>query len=131
MEKTEKKAFLMVGIGTAYQEARQLAMAGIYNKIRQEFRHYEVRQAFASRSLIEKLAVNDGIRVDNEQQALERLQAEGFTEVIVQPFQLFAGEEYEKVRNIVEGYIAENGFGKAEMLPCLNIWIKQMPQIMN
>lgn len=121
----------MVGIGAAYQEARQLAMAGIDHKIWSEFPYYEVRQAFASSALIEKLAENDGIQVDNERQALERLQAEGFTEVIVQPFQIFAGQEYEKVRDVVQWYVAKNGFGKVEILPCLTMWIKQEQQSIN
>ena len=131
MEQTKKKAFLMVGIGTAYQDARQLAIAGIDNKIRSEFPQYEVRQAFASRTLIKKLAEADGIQVDNERQALERLRAEGFTEIVVQPFQIFAGEEYEKVRDIVRGYVAGMGFGNTEILPCVSIWVKQEPQIVN
>lgn len=131
LEKREKKAFLMVGIGTAYQEARRLAIAGIDHKIQSEFPQYEVRQAFASRPLIEKLAAADGIQVDNEKQALERLQAEGFTEIIVQPFQLFAGEEYEKVREMVQGCVAGMGFDKTEILPCVGIWVKQEPQIIN
>lgn len=131
MEKTEKKAFLMVGIGTAYQEARRLAMTGIDQRIQSEFPDYEVRQAFASPTLIEKLAEADGIQVDNEKQALERLREEGYTEVIVQPFQIFAGEEYEKIRDIVQGYVAGRGFSKTEILPCVTIWVKQGPQPIN
>ena len=131
MEKTEKKAFLMVGIGTAYQEARQLARAGIDHKIRLEFPDYELRQAFASPALIARLAESDGIQVDNERQALERLREEGFTEVIVQPFQIFAGEEYEKIRDIVQGYIAGSGFIKTEILPCVSVWVKQETQPVN
>ncbi|WP_139025460.1 sirohydrochlorin cobaltochelatase [Acetonema longum] len=131
MEKTEKTAFLMVGIGSTYQEARRLAMNGMDHRIRAEFPDYEVRQAFASRALIEKLAEHDGIQVDNEKQALERLRQEGFTEVIVQPFQIFAGEEYEAIRKIVRLHAAENGFGKTEILPCVTVWVKQEPQIIN
>lgn len=131
MKKTEKRAFLMVGIGDAYQAARQLAIAGIDDKIRSEFPQYEVRQAFVSRTLIEKLAENDRIQVDDERQALERLREEGFTEVIVQPFQIFAGEEYEKVRDIVQGYIEGSSFNKTEILPCVSVWVKQEPQTIN
>lgn len=120
---TEKKAFLMVGIGTAYQEARQLAMTGIQNQIRADFPQYEIRQAFASQAVIEKLAKNDGIQVDNEKQALERLQREGFTEVIVQPYQIFASEEFEQVRTIVRD--SSSVFVNTEILPCLTVWVKQ------
>ncbi|SDF31833.1 sirohydrochlorin cobaltochelatase [Sporomusa acidovorans] len=131
MDKTEKRAFLMVGIGTAYQEARRLVTACMENKIRSEYPQYEIRQAFASRTVIEKLAEIDGIQVDSERQALERLQAEGFTEVIVQPFQIFAGDEYEQVKAIVQGYGAANGFDKTEFLPCLTFWIKQESRTIN
>lgn len=121
----------MVGIGTAYQEARQLVIAGIDDRTQSEFPDYEVRQAFASRTLIETLVENDGIQVDDERQALERLQEEGFTEVIVQPFQIFAVKEYEEVRDIVQRYVARNESSKTEILPCLTLWIKQEARTIN
>lgn len=124
MKETAKRAFLMVGLGTAYPEARQLASKNIDIKLWEDFPNYEVRRAFASRTLIEELAERDGIQVDDERQALERLQEEGYTEIIVQPFQIAAGEEYEKVRDIAQTYAERNSFGKIVTLPCVTVWAK-------
>jgi len=124
LKKIEKKAFLMVGLGTAYPEARQLASESIDIKLWADFPQYEVRRAFASHTLIEKLAKRDGIQADDERQALERLQEEGFTEIVVQPFQIAAGEEYEKVRDVVQDYAERNEFDKIVTLPCVTVWAK-------
>ncbi|WP_371366863.1 Sirohydrochlorin cobaltochelatase [Sporomusa rhizae] len=129
MKKAAKKAFLMVGLGIAYQEARQLLTDSVGDKLRSDFPNYEVRRAFASRTLIEKLAECDGIQVDNEIQALERLKEEGFTEIIVQPFQIAAGEEYERIRDIVQYYTERNGFSRIETLPCVTVWAKPINSI--
>lgn len=129
MKKETRKAFLMVGLGIAYQEARQLVIESGEEKLREDFPNYEVRRAFASRTLIEKLAECDGIQVDNEIQALERLREDGFTEIIVQPFQIAAGEEYERVRDIVQYYTERNGFSKIETLPCVSVWAKQIDSV--
>ncbi|HMM23044.1 MAG TPA: sirohydrochlorin cobaltochelatase [Selenomonadales bacterium] len=131
MEKIAKRAFLMVGIGTAYQEARQLVATDSGDQLQSALPDYEVRRAFTSRALIEKLAENDGIQVDDERQALKRLQEEGFSEVVVQPFQVVAGEEYERVRNAVRGYVEQKGFSKTEILPCVTVWVKQPSPAVN
>lgn len=41
---------------------------------------------------------------DTEKQALERLYAEGYREVYIQPLHVVAGEEYEKIKGQVEYY---------------------------
>lgn len=124
MNKAEKRAFLMVGLGTTYPEARRLISEGVDNKIRSDFPNHVVRRAFASRALVKKLAECDGIQVDDERQALERLQAEGFTEIIVQPFQIAAGEEYERVKDVVQDYAGRKAFCKIVTLPCVTVWAK-------
>ncbi len=126
MRKNIKKAFLIVNLGTDYHEGRQLAIKSIGKKVQPDLPEYEVRHAFVSRGLIDKLAQCDGIEVDDERQALERLREEGFTEVIVQPFQVAVGEEYERVIDVVQDYIELKGFGKIETLPCLTVWAKQL-----
>ena len=126
MDKNQKRAFLIVNLGTDYQEGRQLAINNIGNKMQSDLPEYEVRQAFVSHDLIDKLAEFDGIEVDDERRALERLREEGFTEVIVQPFQVAAGEEYERIRDVVQDYIELKEFGKIETLPCLTVWAKQI-----
>jgi cobalamin biosynthesis Co2+ chelatase CbiK len=129
VRKAEKGAFLMVNLGSSYPEGRKLAMQTMNDKIQADVLGCEVRHAFTSRTLIEKLAEYDGIQVDNERQALERLQNEGFTEVIVQPFYIAAGEEYEKVKDAIQDYSECNGFGKIMALSCVTVWAKDESSI--
>ncbi|MDU4960802.1 MAG: sirohydrochlorin cobaltochelatase [Sporomusaceae bacterium] len=100
----EKKAILVVSFGTTYADTRKACIESVEDKMRAAFPGYEVRRAFTSRMVMRRLAERDGIIVDNERQALDRLQADGFSEVYVQPLHIIAGEEYEKIRRIVIEY---------------------------
>lgn len=107
-----KKAIIVVSFGTTYPETLKLTIESVENKIRAAFPDYEVRRAFTSRTVIKKWAERDGIQIDNEKQALERLRAEGYTEVLVQPLHVVAGEEYDKVKFLVEQYAQAKAFDK-------------------
>lgn len=76
----------------------------VENKIKIEFPEYEVRRAFTSRIVIKRLAARDGIEVDTEIEALQRLANEGYKEVYVQPLHVVGGEEYDKIKRIVVQY---------------------------
>ena len=101
---TGKKAILVVSFGTTYPETLKASIESVENTIKAAFPDYEVRRAFTSRIVMKKLAVRDGILIDNERQALDRLQAEGYKEVYVQPLHVVAGEEFDKVKSIVVHY---------------------------
>lgn len=100
----DKKAILVVSFGTMYADTRKACIESIEERMGAAFPGYEVRRAFTSRMITRRLAERDGIIVDNERQALEHLWAEGFDEVYVQPLHIVAGEEYEKIRGIVNEY---------------------------
>jgi cobalamin biosynthesis Co2+ chelatase CbiK len=130
MKVTTKKAVLIVVLDTAYAEARRVAVqkdcdVGLLAP------NYEVRQAFASRDLIEELAERDGIVVEDEKQALQRLEKDGFTEIIVQPFQIADGEEYERVLELVGDYGARKSCDRIEPLPCLTVRAKPLECVVN
>lgn len=112
---TGKKAILVVSFGTTFPDTRKLTIESVENKIRAAFPEYEVRRAFTSRIIIKRLAERDGIQVDNEKQALDRLKAEGYTEVIVQPLHIEAGAEYEKIRSVVESYAKNKSFNRISL----------------
>ncbi len=105
-----KKAILVVSFGTTFADTRKVTTEAVENKIRAAFPDYEVRRAFTSRIIIKRLAERDGLKVDTERQALEKLKADGYTEVIIQPLHIEAGEEYEKLNKAVAGY--EKDFAK-------------------
>ncbi|QDR79097.1 sirohydrochlorin cobaltochelatase [Sporomusa termitida] len=100
---SSKKAIVVVSFGTSYQDTLKLNIETIENKIRDNFPEYVVRRAFTSRTVIKRLAA-DGVRVDNEIQALKRLQDEGYQEVYLQPLHVVAGAEYEKIKVLVAHY---------------------------
>ena len=110
-----KKAILVVSFGTTYAEARQANIESVENKIRAAFPAYDVRRAFTSRIIIKKLSDRDGIQIDSEKQALDKLKVEGYAEVIVQPLHMVPGEEFDKVSQLVEQYSKNNSFETIRM----------------
>lgn len=65
---------------------------------------YEVRRAFTSQIIIDKLKVRDGIEIDNVKQAMDRLVADGIKEVIIQPTHVMNGFEYDDIVSEVTQY---------------------------
>lgn len=107
-----KKAILVVSFGTTHADTRKATIDAVTEKLRLSFPDYELRSAFTSRIVIKRLADHGGVKVDTEKQALDKLKAEGFTEVIIQPLHIVAGEEYEKVCRAAEPYIKNKSFAK-------------------
>lgn len=101
---SKKKAIVVVSFGSSYPETLKKNIESTENKIRAAFPGYDVFRAFTSRMVIRKIAQRDGIQIDTERQAIERLQAAGYQEVYVQPLHIVAGEEYDKVKKIVVEY---------------------------
>jgi sirohydrochlorin cobaltochelatase len=99
-----KKAILAVSFGTTYADTRKVTIEAVEEKIRAAFPDYEVRHAFTSRIIIKKLAERDGLQYDTERQALERLKADGYAEVLIQPLHIEAGDEYEKLLKAAAQY---------------------------
>ncbi len=111
-----KKAIVVVSFGTSYQDTLTLNIETVENKIRDQFPEYEVRRAFTSRTVIKRLAAA-GVQVENEIQALQRLQDEGYQEVYLQPLHVVAGAEYEKIKVLVAHYAhaKEKAFAKIRL----------------
>lgn len=96
MNKTsEKKAILVVSFGTSYPETRKATIEACEERINNAFPEYEVRRAFTSQIIINKLKKRDGIFIDNPREALTKLKEEGFSEVYVQPLHIINGSEYD------------------------------------
>lgn len=97
-----KKAILVVSFGTTYQHTLQSCIESIEDKVRSEFPEFEVRRAFTSQFIINKLAKRDNIYIDDTAKALQRLKDEGFATVVVQPTHIIAGHEFDEVKAAVE-----------------------------
>ena len=92
-----KKAILAVSFGTSYPDTLEQTIAATEQTLAQAFPDWEVRRAFTSGMIINKLRQRDGVEIDNVARAMDRLEAEGFTHVAVQSTHVMHGEEYEKM----------------------------------
>lgn len=105
-----KDVILVVSFGTSYNDNRDATIGAIEEAITAEFQDYEVRRAFTSQIIIDKLKERDGLEIDNVEQALEKLAAEGVRNLVVQPTHLMDGYEYMDLKEELSEY--EDQFGQ-------------------
>ncbi|MCI8283881.1 MAG: sirohydrochlorin cobaltochelatase [Firmicutes bacterium] len=98
------RAILVVSFGTSYNDSRDKTIGEIENAIKAEFRDYDVRRAFTSQIIIDKLKERDGLEIDNVGEALERAVSDGIKTLIVQPTHLMSGYEYTDLKDELEAY---------------------------
>ena len=102
-----KGIILVVSFGTSYNESREKTIGAIEKTIASAFPDYEVRRAFTSQMIIDKLKKRDGLEIDNVEQALQRILEDGAESLIVQPTHLMAGYEYTDLAEIILEYRSE------------------------
>lgn len=107
-----KKGILVVSFGTSYEETRKATIEAIENKIRKTYKDYEVRRAFTSGMIINKLKNRDNIHIDNPEEALEKMARDGFEEVIVQSLHIIPGDEYDEIKIAVHRFRNKKAFKK-------------------
>jgi len=112
-----KKAILVVSFGTAYLDALQKSIGSTEESFKVAFPEYEVRRAFTSPAVIEKLAEKCDVQVDGVGEALEKLAAEGFEEVYIQPFYLVEDKTLNHIKDYVTtlAHSKEKKFKKIKM----------------
>lgn len=109
-----ERAVLAVSFGTSHRDTLEKNIAAIEAELAAAFPERAVRRAFTSGMILRKLA-GEGTHIDNVPQALERLLAEGCTDVVVQPTHVMNGEEYHKLLAQAEPYrarFARMSFGR-------------------
>ena len=99
-----KPAILVVSFGTSFNDSRHITIGAIESAIREKFPDYDVRRAFTSQIIIDKLKERDGVVIDNVEEALDRLVADKVQEIVVQPTHLMNGYEYDDLVKAVEFY---------------------------
>lgn len=97
-----KKAILVVSFGTSHVDALKSSIEKIENRIRDEFKEYDVFRSFTAHSIIKKLKERDNLDISIPEKALEELKDKGYEEVIVQPLHIIPGEEFDYIKGIVE-----------------------------
>ena len=91
-------AILVVSFGTSYNDSREATIGAVEKAIADANPQYEVRRAFTSQIIIDKLAERDNIQIDNVTQALDRAVADGIKKLVVQPTHLMNGFEYNDLK---------------------------------
>jgi sirohydrochlorin cobaltochelatase len=99
------KAILVVSFGTSYNENRKKTIGSIESSITEKYPDWEVRRAFTSKMIIEKLAKRDNEKIDYITNAMERLVSDKVKTVIIQPTHIMNGMEYDDIVKVVSGYL--------------------------
>ncbi len=96
-----KKAILVVSFGTAYVEALEKSIGSTEARFKDAFSEYEVRRAFTSSAVIERLAEKSNVHIDSVGTALEKLAGECYDEVYIQPLYVVADKTYHHIKEYV------------------------------
>ncbi|UAL07072.1 MAG: sirohydrochlorin cobaltochelatase [Candidatus Methanogranum gryphiswaldense] len=99
------KAILVVSFGTSYNENRKKTIGSIESSITKKYPDWEIRRAFTSKMIIEKLAKRDNEKIDYITNAMERLISDKVKTVIIQPTHIMNGMEYDDIVRAVSGYV--------------------------
>lgn len=97
MSETGKKGLLVVSFGTSVNATREKTIDAIEGALRDAFLEYTVYRAWTSGMIIRKLLKRDGVRIDTVTEAMERMLADGVTEVVVQPTHVINGIENDRM----------------------------------
>ena len=95
---------LVVSFGTSYNDSREVTIGAIEKAIEEANPDYEVRRAFTSQIIIDKLKERDGLEIDNVEEALDRAVADGIKTLVVQPTHLMNGFEYTDLETALKDY---------------------------
>lgn len=93
MSTETKKAILVVSFGTSYKETRKKTIDAIETSIAQAFPDYRIYRAWTSKMILAKLKKRDHIHIPNVKEAMEQMEADGITDVLIQPTHVINGIE--------------------------------------
>lgn len=97
-------ALLVVSFGTSYRETREKTIDRIEKELGEAFPDTDVRRAFTSGMIIKRLKERDRIYVNNVEEALHEIAADGYRKVMIQPTHIINGLEYEKMMRMIEPF---------------------------
>ena len=100
----KETGILVVSFGTSYPDTRKKTLDGIENAFREEFGESAVYRAYTSGMIISKIKKTENLHIDNVTEALEKMKAEGFRRILVQPTHIINGQEFEKMKDMLEPF---------------------------
>ena len=92
MEKNQK-AVLVVSFGTSYPETRAKTIDKLEAAIAAAVPERRLYRAWTSKMIIEKVRRRDGLQIPTVAEALQQMQADGITDLLVQPTHILPGVE--------------------------------------
>jgi len=101
MGANDKAAILMVHFGTTHADTHQKTIDALNEKVKQAFPDFEVREAYTSRIVIKRLG-DRGVKKQNPLEALQQLQKDGYTHVLIQASTVIDGVEMESLHENVD-----------------------------
>ena len=90
-----EKELLAVSFGTSYPDSRRLTIGAIEERLAQAFPDFEVRRAFTSQMIIERIKEKEGEAINNVREALNRAVKAGVKQLVIQPTHVLNGLEYQ------------------------------------
>ena len=100
------KAILIVSFGTSYEETRKKTIDAIEKDIADAFSDTaKIYTAWTSRMIISKLSKR-GVKVNTVCGAMEQMETDGITDVIIQPTHIINGTEYDLLKEDALKYAA-------------------------
>jgi len=112
----EKKAVLLVTFGTTAKAAMP-AYDNLEQAVKEAFPGAEVRWAYTSKIIRDKLASRDGRLIDDPYTAIAKLKSEGYERIVVQSDHIFAGQEFGDLTEVVNSYLRLQS-ANGEFGPC-------------
>ena len=97
-----KRAILAVSFGARSADVRRRCIAPVVEALRREFPGWELREAFSSRTVVRGIRADCGFAED-EGEALARLRAEGYEDIVVSALLVIPGREYALVAAAAQG----------------------------
>lgn len=92
-----KKCILVVSFGTTHPDTLEKTILAVERSIQAAFPEIPCFRAFTSPTVRRRLLEQQGIAVDSVEEALTKLEADGYTHVTVQPTLLLPGEEFDRL----------------------------------
>lgn len=93
MSDTTKKAILAVSFGTSHNDTREVTIDAIEKDMQAAFPEYPLYRAWTSKIIINKVNKRDHVHIDTVKEAMEKMRADGITDVLVQPTHVINGIE--------------------------------------
>lgn len=104
MHQIRKKAILAVSFGTSYEDTRKKTIEAIEHTLETHFPEHKIYRAWTSRMIIEKIKKRDGLHIDTVFEAMERMKADGITDVVIQPTHVINGVENDQMKEDARSY---------------------------